>query len=204
MAGGIELSMSNIMQLMSALTPILISFFMLMLSFMNQNVKGIIFIAGVLLATFLNIPIKNMLKSESSASASTTCNIIDIPFLNRYNSPASSSLFIMFTFAYLFLPMRFNNQMNYAVIVALLSMYVVDSITRVNNSCTTIGGAVLGGLVGFIFGSLWYTLFHVVGADNLLYFDEVDSNAVRCERPSKQTFKCSVYKGGKLISESIA
>ena len=204
MAGGIELSMSNIMQLMSALTPILISFFMLMLSFMNQNVKGIVFIAGALLASFLNIPIKNMLKSEASASASTTCNIIDVPYLNRYNSPASSSLFIMFTFAYLFLPMRFNDQMNYAVIVALLSMYVIDSITRVNNSCTTIGGVVLGGLVGFVFGSLWYTVFHVTGSDNLLYFDEVDSNAVRCERPSKQTFKCSVYKGGKLISESIA
>ena len=45
MAGGIELSMSNIMQLMSALTPVLISFFMLMLSFMNQNVKGIVFVA---------------------------------------------------------------------------------------------------------------------------------------------------------------
>ena len=68
MAGGIELSMSNIMQLMSALTPVLISFFMLMLSFMNQNVKGIVFIAGALLATFLNIPIKNVIKSETSFS----------------------------------------------------------------------------------------------------------------------------------------
>ena len=110
-----------------------------------------------------------MLLKAKQVSASTTCNLIDIPFLNRYNSPADSSLFIMFTFAYLFLPMRYNNQMNYAVITALLSMYAIDSITRVGNSCTTTGGAVLGGLVGFVFGSLWYTMFHVVGADNLLY-----------------------------------
>ena len=204
MAGGIELSMSNIMQLMSALTPILITFFMLMLSFMNQNAKGIVFVAGALLATIINYPIQVMLKSEYDPDSPVVCDLISIPYLTRYTSPANSSLFIMFTFAYLFLPMRYNNQMNYAVIAALLSMYAIDSVSRINNGCATTGGAVLGALVGFVLGALWYTIFHTVGADNLLYFEEVESNAVRCERPSKQTFKCSVYKGGKLISESIA
>ena len=61
---GIELSLSNVLQLMAALSPILIAFFMLMLSFMNQNMKGIVFIAGAVLATFLNHFLQNMMKRK--------------------------------------------------------------------------------------------------------------------------------------------
>ena len=201
---GIELSFSNVLQLMAALSPILIAFFMLMLSFMNQNVKGIIFIAGAVLATFLNHFLQNMMKSEVDPNASLACNLIDIPLLTRYNSPSTTSLFIAFTFAYLFLPMKYNNQMNYAVIASLMGLFTLDAVSKVTNKCTTVGGAVLGALAGFVMGAMWYTLFHAVGADDLLYFDEMDSNAVRCERPSKQTFKCSVYKNGKLVASNIA
>lgn len=201
---GIELTLSNVLQLMAALSPILIAFFMLMLSFMNQNLKGVVFIAGAVLATFLNHFLQNMMKSEVNPEASLSCNIINIPFLTRYNSPSTSSLFLAFTFAYLFLPMKYNNQMNYAVIAALMGMFTLDAASKVTNKCTTVGGAVLGALAGFVLGTMWYTVFHVAGADDLLYFDEMDSNAVRCEKPSKQTFKCSVYKNGKLVSSNIA
>ena len=201
---GIELTLSNVLQLMAALSPILIAFFMLMLSFMNQNLKGVVFIAGAVLATFLNHFLQNMMKSEVNPEASLSCNIINIPFLTRYNSPSTSSLFLAFTFAYLFLPMKYNNQMNYAVIAALMGMFTLDAASKVTNKCTTVGGAVLGALAGFVLGTMWYTVFHVAGADELLYFDEMDSNAVRCEKPSKQTFKCSVYKNGKLVSSNIA
>ena len=33
---------------------------------------------------------------------------------------------------------------------------------------------------------------------------ECSSNNVQCSRPSKQTFKCTVYKNGEIISQSIA
>jgi len=201
---GIELTFGNITQLVAALSPILLGFFMLMLSFMNQNVKGLIWFAGALLAALINYPIKEMVKSEPDPRASATCSMISVPFLEQYNSPGDSSLYLMFTFAYLFLPMRYNNQMNYGVIVALLTLFIIDGAYKVNNFCTTTGGVVLGGLVGFVLGAIWYTIFHVMGADNLLYFDEMDSNAVRCERPSKQTFKCKMYKNGQLVSEHIA
>jgi len=200
---GIELTPSNILQLIAALSPILVSFFMLMLSFMNQNAKGIIFIVGAVFATFLNLILKNMIKSEI-VGMPISCNLIEIPFLTKYNNPSDSSLFLAFTFAYLFLPMQANGHKNYAVISALLGLFAIDAVSRIANNCATLGGTVLGGLAGFIMGSMWYSLFHIVGADNLLYFDEMDSNAVKCERPSKQTFKCSVYKNGNLISSNIA
>ena len=63
--------------------------------------------------------------------------------------------------------------------------------------------SILGALVGFILGTLWYTLFHTSGYDSLLYFDELRSNKVVCSRPAKQSFKCSVYKNGQLVSSNI-
>ena len=201
---GIKLTFSNMLQLISALSPIIVASFFLLLTFMNQNVKGIVFIAGALLASVINIFIMNQVKSPISDKASMVCNIVDLPFINKFNSPAPSSLFLAFTFAYMFLPMHYNSQLNYAVIATLLSLFTMDAVSKINNSCTTVGGTILGGLIGFVFGALWYTLFHSLGYDSLLYFDEMDSNNVQCSRPSKQTFKCSVYKNGQLVSSNIA
>ena len=201
---GIQLSIANILQLVAALSPILISSFFLMLTFMNQNVKGIVYIAGAVLASVINILIMNQVKSPISPDASMLCNLVELPFLNKYNSPAPSSLFIGFTLAYMFLPMQFNSQMNYGVLSALLSLFALDAVSKVRNSCTTAGGVVLGGLVGIVLGAAWYAMFHSLGYDNLLYFNEMDSNNVLCSRPSKQTFKCSVYKNGELVSSNIA
>jgi hypothetical protein len=201
---GIQLTLSNMMQLASLLSPVLLAFFFVMLSILNQNIKGLVYIAGVLLATVLNIPIMNLIKSPISPDASLTCNLVEIPFLTNYNSPAPSSLLIAFTFAYLFLPMKANNQMNFSVISALCILFAMDAVTRITGKCTTVSGTVIGGLVGVIFGTIWYTVFHAVGADYLLYFDELESNNVVCSKPSKQKFKCSVFKNGQLISSNIA
>jgi len=198
-----ELTTTNIMQFFAAISPLLLAFFLVMSSIFNQDIKGFVYLAGVLLACVINIPIMNVLKSEISPNASLTCNIIDIPHMANYNSPALSSLFIAFTIAYLILPMTTNNQINYVVLVALLCLFSLDSVTKVINKCTTASGVFLGGLIGFILGGIWYTLFHVTGYDSLLYFAELQSNNVLCRRPSKQTFKCSVYKNGELISSNI-
>lgn len=201
---GIQLSFSNIMQLFSALAPVFISFFLVMLSIFNQNVKGILFMAGAVLATAFNILLMNLIKSPISPDASQVCNLIEFPLITRYNSPAATSLFIAFTFAYLFMPMYTNDQMNYPVIASLLVLFAVDTLTRINNKCTSISGSLLGGLVGIILGIMWYGMFHLLGYDDLLYFDEMDTNRVLCKKPSKQSFKCSVYKNGQLISSNIA
>ena len=199
----IKLTFSNILQLFAALAPLLLGFFLVMSSLFNQSLKGMVYLAGVLMASVINIFLMNQIKSPVSDKASLSCNLVDLPFITEFNSPAPSSLFIAFTIAYLVLPMKYNNNMNYVILASLLGLFGIDAITKIQNNCTTAGGSFLGALVGFILGSIWYTLFHVSGYDSLLYFDELESNNVTCSRPSKQTFKCSVYKNGELISSNI-
>jgi hypothetical protein len=200
----IALTLSNVLQLFSAISPLLLGFFLVMSSLFNQDIKGLVYLGGVLLASVINIFLMNQIGSEKNINSSMSCNLVEIPYLTRYNSPAPSCLFIAFTIAYLVLPMKYNNQMNYVVLASLLCLYGLDAVTKVMNKCTTLSGSILGGLVGLILGAAWFSVFHYTGYDSLLYFDELTSNRIACSRPSKQTFKCSVYKNGQLISSNIA
>ena len=49
-----------------------------------------------------------------------------------------------------------------------------------------------------VFGSLWFALLHSSGNKSLLFFDEA-LHGLQCVWPSRQTFKCAVYKNGELV-----
>jgi Flp pilus assembly pilin Flp len=196
----INLTITNIFQFISALTPLLLIFFMVMISVFNQDLKGMVYLAGILIVSVINILLLNIIKNKRYEYSGDSCNIFNLPFnMTNYNVPSLNSVLISFTVAYLLLPMIASKQMNYALIAALLSIFVIDGITKIMNKCTTIAGVILGLFTGLLSGSLWYTLFHSTGYNSLLYFDQVVSNKVYCSRPKKQTFKCSVYKNGELI-----
>ena len=199
----IQLNFPNILELISLISPFLLGFFLVLSSLFNQNLKGFVYLAGILIAVVINIFLMNQIASPKIEGRALSCDFIGLPFMEQFNSPAPSSLFIAFTIAYLVLPMTYNNQMNYVILAALLSLLAIDGITKVNKKCTTTGGTVLGTLVGLVLGATWYTLFHMSGYDSLLYFDELQSNRVVCSRPAKQSFKCSVYKNGELISSNV-
>jgi hypothetical protein len=200
----IELTISNVLQFFSFISPLLLGFFLLMTSLFNQNLKGLVYLAGILIAMIINVFAMNQIQSGNEPDAAFSCNLFEIPFVSNYNSPSTTSLFIAFTIAYLVLPMKYNDQMNYSILATLMALLGIDMLTKVKNKCTSYGGTILGALLGFMLGALWYGLFHSAGYDSLLYFDELRSNKVLCSKPSKQTFKCSVYKNGQLISSNIA
>ena len=198
----IALTLSNILQFFSFIAPTLLIFFLFLSSLFNQNLKGLVYIAGILIASTINIIFMNIVGSQVSDDASFSCNLFDIPHVSLYNSPYPSTLIIAFTIAYLVLPMKYNKQMNYVVLIFLMCLLGVDIVTKVQNKCTTYPGTVLGALVGFLLGTIWYVLFYSLGYSSLLYFDELRSDNVQCSMPTKQTFKCSVYKNGQLISSN--
>ena len=200
---GIELTLSNIFQFFSFLAPTLLVFFLFLSSLFNQNVKGLIYIAGILLALILNIVFMNLIGSSKLEDEAFSCNVFNLPAgLSSYNSPYPSTLILAFTISYLILPMKYNKQMNYAVLIFLLCLLGFDVITKTQNKCTTLPGAILGALVGFLTGAVWYIIFYATGYSSLLYFDELRSDNVQCSIPSKQTFKCSVYKNGELVGST--
>lgn len=194
----IELTLSNIFQFISAIAPLILGFFLIMLSVFNQDIKGIIYLAGILISTCISILALNIIRHDKNDD-SKNCDIIDLPFTNNFDIPSVNSVLLSFTFIYLVMPMISSNQMNYSLIVFLLGMIAIDAISKIMNKCTNIGGIFVGLLIGGGLGLGWFLLFKSLGFNSVLYFNEANSNKVYCSRPQKQTFKCSVYKNGELI-----
>ena len=200
----IALTGSNMAQLFSLISPFLLGFFIFMSSLFNLNIKGIIYLGGILIAALINGFLMSTIKESppDPRNASIACGLVNTDYLKFYGTPSPSGVFISFTIAYLVLPLYYNDQMNYVLLISLLSLLFIDIIAKTYNGCTSYVGAALGCLVGFILGSAWYSLFKAAGYESLVYFNEMNSNKVMCSRPSKQTFKCSVYKHGELISSN--
>ena len=188
------------------MSPLLITFFMIMTSILTNNiVKGLIFTMGIVIITFINYLLKNLLQSKQSILASPFCNIVPSPFTVQndagiYDSPSLSSTIIGYTTAYLIFPMKMNNQLNPSLITFLLVLLVINGTVENSDKCTTIGGVVLGSSVGILFGILYYSLIKISGNENLAYFSEVISNNTTCSKPSKQQFRCTVYKNGAPLN----
>jgi hypothetical protein len=199
----ISFTLSNIIKYVAFMSPLLISFFMLMLSIINNNIlKGIIFLVGLVIITFINVLLKNMLREKQSPLANPFCNILSSPFTVRdmegiYSSPSLNSTIIAYTSAYLIFPMKMNNEINGGLLAFLIILLGFNGVFEHNALCTSIGGIILGIVVGILFGILYYSLIASSGNKELAYFSEITSNAKTCKKPSKQKFKCVTYKRGE-------
>lgn len=206
----ITLSPTNMFNFFSFMTPFLLVFFLVMISIFNMDIKGIIYLGGILIASIINIFFMNIIKSPIDSNRNPLCGELNIPFVvssgasERYDSPSINSVILCFTMSYLLLPMIFNKQINYVVIITLVSLFIIDSFSQISNKCSNPAGTLLGSLVGFVLGSIYYTLIYHSGYKNLLYFEEFQSNNVLCKRPRKQQFKCRVYKNGELVDSTVA
>ena len=195
-----QLNFSNLLQFFAIISPILLCFFLVMLSIFNSDIKGCVYLGGVLIASLINLLLMNTLKIKLKGLIPPDCNLIEFPFdINEYISPAFNSMFISFTLAYLWMPMQYISSINFPVLISILGLLVLDASTKIMKGCTNFGGVFLGCLVGFILGLLWFIIFYSTGHSDLLYFNDEPSNNVVCSRPKEQTFKCKVYKNGELI-----
>ena len=200
-----QLSFSNLLQFFSAIAPILLVFCLIMISLFNSDIKGMVYLGGMLVASLINLIILNTLKIRHQHDVPHFCNLIDFPFnINEYTSPAFNSMFIAFTLAYLYMPMSYISGIKYPVIIFVFGLLVLDGVTKMMGGCTTFTGIFLGVCVGLILGIGWFALFYNTDHKDLLFFGAEDSNNVVCSRPKEQTFKCSVYKNGTIIGATSA
>jgi hypothetical protein len=190
---------TNIFQFFSTISTFLLVFFVVMISIFNQSIKGIIYLGGLLIATFFNFIFMNVIKNEYDPKAQEYCALFQFPNI-KYNSPSLGSVIYGFTLAYLFAPMTISpEKVNIPIIITLVSLFLMNSYTKWKNNCNPSWGIVLGFAFGVLFGITQFTLLKASGYSSLLYFDEITSNNVVCDRPTDQNFVCSVWKNGQII-----
>ena len=157
-----RLSLTNIFQVISVLSPLIITFFLIMNSIFYSNIKALIFIIGAIISLFINVLLMNIFQVPVYNDQSPVCKLIEFPYFDnyfsKYNTPSMNSMFIAFTFNYIYLPMVSEKRMNYAFFAFLFILFGVDAITQSNNRCANGAGILLGGIIGLLLGYAWYTI----------------------------------------------
>ena len=201
----ITMSLTNIIEYISFSAPLLVVFFITLLSIAQNSLeKGIIFNMGIVILSSIVLLLKNVIKNKQSIFASPFCNILPAPFTVKdigviYNAPSLSGAILSFSSTYLIYPMVINNQHNYSLLVFLIAITGINIVTEYNQKCSDIMGLVLGLLVGIFFGLLYYTLLYISTSSKFVYFADTISNNVQCSKPTNQQFKCQVYRNGEVI-----
>jgi len=195
----------NILISMIFYSPMFISFLILSLSFIFQNFKGILYIFSLVIVVAIRTLFMSNFMDNSTTEGNTGDPICDAIKYSNYENNTFSMFFIAFSFIYLCGPMILNGDINYWLLSSLLFYYFLDfSIRKYIAHCPI---KLTTALVDtFIFGvggaSLIIFLLSVTNNQQYLFFNETSSTADMCSMPTKQTFKCSVYKNGEIIGET--
>lgn len=198
----------NMVYFLTFYSPIVLVIGITGLSFIFQNFKGLIYLLFLIGACF----IRSVVYRWSNASVDDRNNnfgeICKVIRYTEHGNFSFSPFIYAFTIIYLCFPMFANGAVNYWVFSLLVVGLFLDLFIRGKNGCFGIQPstrAILDVALNIICGgsiaALIVSLMYAGGSSNYLFFNELSSDKQVCYQPSKQTFKCHMYKNGELIGQ---
>ena len=191
------LNLTNIFYTAYRLFPfILVSFFTLS-SLLNQDLKGIIYLAGLLIACFLSSVVGNSevfdtTLNDKDDDYSKICNALvlgkDSPFSRL---PLSMTVF-SYTFFYLIFVIakyKLANQ-NVMSIILFIVLIIADWVWNTTFQCNSHERLFAALIIGCGVGLGWGAIIDSTKQVELQYFNGISNKNV-CKVNAKQKFKCS-------------
>jgi hypothetical protein len=187
----------NIVVFFSFYSPVILAAGVTSMSVIFKNFKGFIYL-GFLIGCCL---VRNLVYMFSGAKPlvndKTICTAIEY---SKYGNPTFSSFVFAFTLTYLSLPMFSNGAPNFWIFSSILVYFLIDMFIKVYKKCTlSTADLFLNVLLGAASAASIITMMYAGGSGSYLFFNELSSDKDICYQPSKQTFKCNVFKNGELI-----
>jgi hypothetical protein len=189
----------NIIVFLSFFSPIILATSITSMSFIFQNFKGLIYLGFLIGCCLVRNYMYMFAGSEPIVNDRTICTSIQY---SKYGNPTFSAFVFAFTIMYLSFPMFSNGSVNFWVFISMLVYFLLDMFIKIYKKCVIqMGDLLLNVLLGASSAALIVTLMYAGGSGKYLFFNEVQSDKEMCYQPSKQTFKCQLYKNGTLVSE---
>jgi hypothetical protein len=173
---------------------ILVSYFSLS-SILNQDVKGIVYLAGLLFACFIASMFgsieyfKN--KIDNTSDNEMICNVLTLTDSGRFSNLPLSMVTFTYTFfflVYIIIDKKIAVQ-NIPTLIIFPLIIIAEFAWNNFYGCSSMAGIVCAGIIGGFFGFAWSAIIRNSGAVNLQYFNGI-SNSNVCTRSSTQKFSC--------------
>jgi len=191
----------NVAVLLTFYSPLVITVLILSISFVFQNFKGFGFLVWLLIFSWLRSLLMEVTGSKPFESEpGDICGMIQY---SKYSNSTFSMFFIAFSLVYLCTPMILNGQINYWILIAFLFYFLLDAGIRYYSGCIkSMVDVFVNTVIGLASGIFAVMTLYMSNNQNFLFFNEMSSTKDVCTMPSKQTFKCNVYKNGELIGQT--
>ena len=188
-----------LVQFFTLLAPIFIPLFLVFLSLMQTNFKGLIFLAGLVSTVGLGAAIKAMTKARVNLSDhySPACYVMDIGSVKidgLRTLPCIQSVIIAFSIFYLIYPLFIQSKVGHLTMIIFLFLYMIlNGISRMHLKCVRFIDVIAGWIFGAIMGVLYAVLIDMIDG-SALYFSADDSEYKdgKCFRYSNTRMKCKL------------
>ena len=190
-----DLDFQYLLYLFSRLSPFLIASFFILQSIFRQEIKGIVYLAGLILAYTFNILLGSFpglqsinAKTRLPDSRYSACRLIEFSGGPISYLPLGMTT-LSFTFFYLLYTVLIFNiaNKNTFMIILFVALIINDFVYNYNNKCSTpavlLSSLVIGGGVGV----LWSYIVNIIGNPNLQIITGTNPN-ITCNRPSSVSY----------------
>lgn len=168
----------------------------------NAPLKSFVYFTVVTIITAFRAWMTPAANGNVNAEAiATTASNVCTTGAHIPGDPTYSTLILSFTLLYLLAPMLMSGGgVNFGAIGFLAALLMYDVGIRVRLGCapwdamaiTAAGGGLLGAGISLLFYAC---------ARTFVYINATSSGAETCSVPSKQQFKCRLYKNGELVTQ---
>lgn len=197
-----EFNIINLLYLFFRLAPFLIVSYFTLESIFNQDLKGLIYLIGLLIASVMTILLGNIIPTPApsvSGSANTATSLQSNAKCSQLTLgqgapisklPLSQTVF-GYTLAYLSYFIGVNNlqTQNVPLFVLFPIIILADMLWNVLNNCSTNILLMSGLIIGGLSGALWAMIIDSMKMANLSYFSGISNKDV-CSQPSKSLYRC--------------
>ena len=200
-----ELNLINILYMFFRLAPFIIVSYFTLQSLFNQDLKGVMYLIGLLIASFATYMVGSILPTQepNPLNAPSKYSIAKCSQLTLGNGgpisklPLSQTVF-GYTLAYLSYFIGVNNlqTQNIATFVIFPLVIIADMFWSSSNLCSTPKYLLTALIIGGIMGVLWAMMVDSFGIPNLAYFSGISNKDV-CSQPSKSLYRCRAVNGAK-------
>jgi hypothetical protein len=196
---------------LSFYSPIIICVSIVVFSMFTATMeKAFVFFVWIFIITFIRIITFKGLSydKEPVADIPSVC-LTGLSELFIPRDVTYSTYILTFTMMYFITPMVMIsaqnkiNAINYSVLGFFIAYIILDLFIKITLSCIPgfvsklVIGNILSGL--FLGGLISGLIMYGSNLKSYLYINEVNTNKEVCTMPSKQQFKCRVFKDGTLI-----
>jgi len=215
----IDINAGTFMAIFSRLSPFILVCFFTISSVFENDLKGIVYLIGLLFSLGITVFIGNteIVGVVESLLDTHTINIgqdekcKNLMLDTQYSKLPIGQAIIGFTFTYLLVSMMLIESItvssNWPTVVFFILLIINElnyntSIFDKNKDhakiCNTIGSSVITYVISFSLGGFWAWLISTTGSSDLQYFKEHKNNE-KCGKVNHSKFKCEVYKNGEKI-----